>query len=239
MLFDLSNLPYWVLLGIGVLLFIFVIVSGGGDDDVDADADLDMDADGPLDFDADTDTDGELSIGQFLGWFGIGKAPLILLLASDLSLWGVLGWFGNVVIGGLLGGTVSGLLAGAVLVGSLILALLLGGAIARPVGKIFASFGDDASGDRLVGCVGTVSTATVPALREGKIGQVDVLDPARNLVTVNAVVPDWATTLPRRGDKVLVIEHPSSTYVVIVKDTPDQDRWFSNASPSRSARNPG
>jgi hypothetical protein len=52
-LFDLSNLPYWILLGMGVLLFLFVIVSGGGDDDLDVDADIDADLDADLDIDAD------------------------------------------------------------------------------------------------------------------------------------------------------------------------------------------
>jgi hypothetical protein len=31
MLFDLSNLPYWIVMGLGVLLFTFVIASGGSD----------------------------------------------------------------------------------------------------------------------------------------------------------------------------------------------------------------
>ncbi len=240
MLFDGSNLPYWILLGLGVALFLFVIVSGGGDDDldVDADADIDADADGgnPVDFDADSDSD--FSPLQVLGWLGLGKAPLILLLATDLSLWGVLGWLTNVIIGGLVGGVVSGLIGGAVLLGSLSLSLLAGGQIARPIGKIFASFGEDASGDRLVGCIGTVSTGKIPKASDNKIGQVDVVDPAKNLVTVNAVLPDWAAVLPSLGDKVLIIEHhsltpastTSSTYSVIVKDSVDQDAWFANHS---------
>lgn len=187
--------------------------------DVDADVDTGSNT---LDFDA----GNEFSFTQVLGWLGIGRAPLILLLATDLSLWGVFGWFFNVLIGGFLGGVISGIAGGVVLVGSLLVSLLTGGLIAHPIGTIFASFGEDASGDRLIGCIGTVSTALIPTLGEGKIGQVDVLDPARNLVTVNAVLPDWATTSPKRGEKVLVIDRPSSTYLVIVKDSPDQDRWF-------------
>jgi len=90
MLFSPANLPYWIFLGIGVLLFLFMIISGGGEQDFDIDADVDADAD----FDA--DSNNQLGFGQFLGWVGIGKAPLILLLATDLSLWGVLGWMLNV-----------------------------------------------------------------------------------------------------------------------------------------------
>jgi hypothetical protein len=246
MVFDLSNLPYWILLGSGVALYLFVILSGGGDDDleldadadvdldVDADLDVDTDVDSPLDFDADTNAEG-FSAGQVLGWFGIGKAPLILLLATDLSLWGITGWFLNVIIGGWLGSIATGIISGAILAGSLILSLFLGSAIARPVGKIFASFGEDTSSDRLVGCIATVSTGKIPRMQDQQIGQVDVLDTARNLVTVNAVLPDWAMVMPNRGEKVLVIDRNDSTYLVIVKDSPDQERWFSANSPKKSA----
>ena len=71
MLFDLANLPYWILLGIGVVLFLLVIISGGGDSDLDIDADADVDAD--------------LGSWEIWGWLGFGQAPLILLLATDLK----------------------------------------------------------------------------------------------------------------------------------------------------------
>ena len=200
----------------GVALFVFVIVSGGGDGDGDADVDADADGDADADVDADADGDGDFNLAQTLGWLGIGKAPLILLLATDLSLWGLLGWMVNVWIGG----------GGIVLVGSLVGALVLGGQIAKPVGKIFTAFGEETSGDRLIGCIGSVSTARIPLASEGKVGQVDVLDSARNLVTVNAILPDWATVIPERGIKVLVIEQTAEAYVVICQDSSDQDHWF-------------
>jgi hypothetical protein len=237
-LFDLSNLPYWILLGMGVLLFLFVIVSGGGDDDLDVDADIDADLDADLDIDADADAPVDLEIDadadaadfnmlQALAWMGIGKAPLILLLATDLSLWGLVGWMLNVWVGGVLGGLLGELVGGMIFIGSLFIALLVGGQVAKPIGKVFASFGEDTSSDRLVGCIGTVSTARIPASAEGKIGQVDVLDPARNLVTVNAILPEWATIVPVRGSKVLVIERSAQGYLVISKDSSDQEKWFS------------
>ncbi|NEQ25658.1 MAG: DUF1449 family protein, partial [Microcoleus sp. SIO2G3] len=98
MIFNFANLPYWILLGSGVLLYLFVIFSGGGGDDADLDVDADVDAD--LDADADVDADGgDFSIASALGWLGIGKAPLVLLLATDLSLWGLLGWMLNITVG--------------------------------------------------------------------------------------------------------------------------------------------
>ena len=240
MLFNLANLPYWIFLAMGVLLFLVVIVSGGGDDDLDLDVDADVDVDwdvdaevNPLDIDTDTDVDAEFSMGQFLGWFGIGRAPLILLLATDFSLIGVLGWMFNVAIGSLTGSIPTGFLAGVVSVLSLFISLFTGGLISRPLGKIFASFGEDASSDRLIGCYGTVSSGSLPKEKQGKIGQVDVLDSARNLVTINAALPTWATIVPQRGTQVLVIEQHPQSYLVVVKDSADEQQWLTNYNRTR------
>jgi hypothetical protein len=224
MLFDLANLPYWIFLGMGVLLFLLVITSGGGDDDLDVDADIDVDAD------ADVDAGGDFGFGQLMGWLGIGKAPLILLLATDFSLLGLFGWMLNVAWGSLTGDIPGGFLAGVVSGVSLFLSLFIGSLIARPLGKIFASFGEDASSDRLIGCHGTVSSASIPIENQGKIGQVDVLDTARNLVTINAMLPTWATIIPGRGTQVLVIERQHHNYLVVAKDSSDEQQWLANSS---------
>lgn len=235
MLFDLANLPYWIFLAMGVLLFLVVIVSGGGDDDLDLDLDADVDVDvdvdadiNPLDLDTDSDFHTEFSMGQVLGWFGIGRAPLILLLATDFSLIGVLGWMFNVTIGSFTGTIPTGLLAGTVSALSLFISLFTGGLISRPLGKIFASFGEDASSDRLIGCYGTVSSGSIPQENQGKIGQVDVLDSARNLVTINATLPTWATVVPCRGTQVLVIDRHPQGYLVVMKDSSDEQQWLTN-----------
>lgn len=240
MLFSLTNLPYWIFLIAGVLLFLFVILSGGGDDDwdldtdVDADIDVDVDADidvgsgSPLDMDADIDGGGgDFSPLQILTWFGVGRTPLILLLAMDLTLWGFVGWVLNVAIGEALGRSPIGIVAVGVFLGSLAFALFVGSLLSRPIGQIFAAFGEDASSDRLVGCLGVVTSAFVPFEHSGKIGQVDVRDAAANLNTISAKLPDWATITLRRGAKVLVIEHLQGYYLVVARDSPDQERWLS------------
>jgi hypothetical protein len=151
-----------------------------------------------------------------------------LLLATDLSLLGVVGWILNVAVIQGFQQIPEGFWAGIVFAAALAIALFLGSLISRPLSRVFAQFGEDASGDRLIGCIGTVSSAVIPAYQAGRIGQVDVLDSARNLVTIPTVHPDWATITPRRGDKVLVIDRQSQNYLVIVKDSPDQDYWFNN-----------
>ncbi|MEA5618255.1 DUF1449 domain-containing protein [Cronbergia sp. UHCC 0137] len=218
MLFSSVNLPYWIFLGTGVLLFLFMIVAGGGEEDLDSDADLDV------------ELNSEFSFDQLLGWVGLGKAPLILLLAIDLSLWGVIGWMLNVWLGGLFQAKINALMGIIVLLTSLIISLFGGRLLAQPIGKIFAEFSEDVSSDRLIGGVGTVTSFYIPTEHQGKIGQVDILDPKRNLLTITAIIPDWATVAPQRGDKVIVIELKQRIYVVIAKDSVDEERWLDTSN---------
>lgn len=229
MLFNLANLPYWIFLGIGVLLFLLVIVSGGGEEDLELEVDADVDVNAEID----TDAGSEILAGDILSWLGIGKAPLILLLATDCSLLGLLGWIFNVAVGSVTGSIPSSFLGGVVLALSLFTSLFAGGLISKPLGKIFASFGEDASGDRLIGCQGTVSSSSIPPVNQGKIGQVDVIDPVRNLVTVNATLPSWAQVIPHRGTQVIVIERHSESYLVIAQDSADQAKWLADSAPIR------
>ncbi|MGK7891314.1 MAG: DUF1449 domain-containing protein [Leptolyngbyaceae cyanobacterium] len=230
-----------------------VDVDVGVDVDADIDADVDADLDANVDApggsgsgfsQANVGSDGEdmaasgLTPLDILGWLGVGKAPIILLLALDLCLWGLLGWMATVVLGGLLSFVPFPILRIPILLGSMLIALAIGGQIARPIGKIFSSFGESASADRLVGCVGTVSSARLHNISTGKIAQVDVIDPAKNLVTVNAVLPIWAKVQPKIGDAVLVIERSDKAYLyfVVAKDSEDEDQWFSVISPAKSSR---
>lgn len=234
MLYNLANLPYWILLGLGIALFLFVIASGGGDDDLDLDADGDW---WDVDADAEVDGDFDFSVIHILGWLGVGKVPLILLLATDFSFWGLIGWMLNVFVAGFTGKIPTHFfgIGGLILVASLISSLFVGSWISRPIGKLFAPFGQDASGDRLIGCVGTVVSKKIPSVIEGKIGQVDVLDTDDNLVSVSATLPQWATAIPHRGQQVLVIDRRTHSYLVIAKDTSDEDKWLANKQDIRDS----
>lgn len=233
MIFDAANLGYWVLLGTGVFLYLFVIFSGGGDEDIDAevDTDLDADVDGDLDAEANGNSFGMLS---FLSWFGFGQAPLMLLLATDLSLWGLLGWIFNVWFGAGMGKIPTGFLGTIIFLVSGAIALWVGKLLAYPLGKIFASFGEDASSDRLIGCIGTVSSKSLPHYTEGKVGQVDLYDASRNMVTIHASLPHWAQVIPLRGQQILLIDRTEHTYLAIAKDSSDEDRWMQDAQSLKS-----
>ena len=221
MLFDPANISYWIFMGIGILLFLLTIVSSGGDDDLDLDADVD----GDLDLDA--DGDGDFDSLEVLGWLGFGKAPLILLLAIDFSLWGLSGWIINIIIGGLTGSVPSNLigLGGLVLLISLGFSLFTGSLFARPLSQIFASFGEDTSSDRLIGCVGNVTSKQVPYEGANTIAQADILDPAKNLVTVAICLPSWAQQIPLNGQEVLIVEQTENYYLAIRSQGIDRDRW--------------
>ncbi|MGY6530008.1 MAG: DUF1449 domain-containing protein [Cyanobacterium sp.] len=245
MLFDINNLTYWIFLGIGVFLFLLVIISGGGEDqDIDTDADFDVDADGyfDTDVDADVDADADNSLDAdmeadesfegnfllFLSWFGVGKSPLLILLAIDFCSWGVIGWFLNVTMGGLIGEIPQGAIALLIFLVSLGFSLWIGRILSNPIGKIFANFGEEIDGERLIGCTGNVTSIKLPYLVDGKVAQADVLDNARNLVTVEVALPDWAKVIPHRGQEVLIIDRQQHCYIAIAKDTSDEDKWLNS-----------
>ncbi|MCI3281550.1 YqiJ family protein [Synechococcus sp. PCC 6717] len=218
MLFHLVHLPYWIVLGMGILLFLTVIVGDIGDEDAEVDTDADA---------LEVDIDGEegMSLLTLLHWLGVGRAPLILLLALDFSLLGVLGWLLNVLFYLVSGGWPMGGWGALIAIVAIGGSLGLGSLCSRPLGRIFAQFSEDASGDRLLGCQGHVSSAQIPPSGAG-IGQVSVLDAARNRLTVPAVLPPWATVIPQYRQDVLIIDRQGSEYVVIAKDSLDEGLWL-------------
>jgi hypothetical protein len=209
MLFAPAHFTYWIFLIIGIALFLLVIFSGGGEED----------AEGEL---------GDLPVFSF---FGFGQAPLFLLLATDFSLWGLSGWLLNTAVGQLTGSLPENFWgwSGIVFLISLAFSLFVGSFIARSLGKIFAPFGEDASSERLLGCIGVVFSRNLPSAADRKIGQINVRDPAGNLLKVNACIPEWAESTPNRGQEVLVIDQQESTYFVVVKDSLDHQRWLANS----------
>lgn len=230
MLFHSANLSYWIFLGIGILLFLLVIISGGGDDDLDLETDMELDADVDVDADTDLDSDGEIGSLQILAWLGFGKAPLMLLLAIDFSIWGLTGWMLNVLVGNITGNIPTNMigLGGLIFFSSLSFSLFTGSFIARPLGKIFASFGEDVSSSRLLGCLGTVTSKEIPYETENKIAHADIIDNTHNLVTVAVCLPSWAKVIPQRNQKIIIIEQNSDYYLAIAKDSVDETKWLNN-----------
>ncbi|MDR5637845.1 DUF1449 family protein [Thermosynechococcus sp. PP42] len=218
MLFHLIHTPYWIVLGMGVLLFLTVIFGDVGAEEVELEGDAD-----PLE--VEVDLEEGISFLTILHWLGVGRAPLILLLALDFSLLGVLGWFFNVLFYTLSGSWPGVVWSGVIAIAALLLALTIGGLCSRPLGQIFAQFSEDTSRDRLLGCSGHVSSAHIPRSGTG-IGQVSVLDANRNRLILPAVLPPWATVTPQHGQEILIIDRQENEYIVVAKDSLDEATWL-------------
>lgn len=225
MLFHLIHTPYWIVLGMGVLLFLTVIFGDVGDEEVELEGDAD-----PLE--VEVDLEEGISFLAILHWLGVGRAPLILLLALDFSLLGVLGWFFNVLFYTLRGSWPGVVWSGVIAIAALLLALTTGGLCSRPLGQIFAQFSEDTSRDRLLGCSGHVSSAHIPHSGTG-IGQVSVLDANRNRLILPAVLPPWATVTPQHGQEILIIDRQEHEYIVVAKDSLDEATWLRQQRPSQ------
>ncbi|MBF2057820.1 MAG: DUF1449 family protein [Cyanobacterium sp. T60_A2020_053] len=225
MLFDIANLIYWIFLGIGIFLFLLVIFTGGGEDE-DIDIDGDVESDMEVDIDGDVDGGLESNFLFFLSWLGVGKSPLIILLAMDFCAWGVSGWLMNVLVGGVTGALPTGIPAMIIFIFSFLFSVWLGRVLSIPIGKIFANFGEEIDGDRLIGCVGQVTSTKLPYLKDDKVAQADIIDNMGNLVTVEVCLPGWALVIPHRGQEVIIIDRQDHFYLAIGKDTSDQDKWL-------------
>ncbi|MEB3160896.1 MAG: DUF1449 domain-containing protein [Synechocystis sp.] len=238
MLFHPANLPYWLLLIVGVLCLGLMVIGGDGDEDLDLDMaiadspDLNLDV---MDLDVDIDDGSDVEAGgsmplQVLAFFGVGKVPLLILLGIDFSLWGILGWILNVSVGSVTGTMPTQFfgLAGSIFFTALGLSLWFGRLCSRPIASVFKTFSQDVSGDRVIGCVGTVTSKKLPYLINGKIGQAHVYDSAGNLLTLSVSLPDWATVIPHHNQEILIIDQSPQGYgyLAIAKDSSDEDKWL-------------
>jgi hypothetical protein len=158
------------LLEVGGLLF-GVAFSGLVDSalpDLAADADIDMDA----------DIDGAEGAGAFssaLSWLGVGKAPLLIVLAAFLAAFGVIGVLGQNFMNGALGFFPSALIAGPL---AFIAALPVTRVLAIAIGKMFPKEETDAvSRDMMIGRVAKIIRGTA---RKGAPAEAKVIGPKGN-----------------------------------------------------------
>ena len=102
------NVWFTAPLTIVFLLALFRLVTGAmdfGDADVDADADIDADVDRDADVDVDVDADIEAdpgmqtpSFADVFGFLNVGRVPLVVVLMSLLTTWGMTGLITNAVL---------------------------------------------------------------------------------------------------------------------------------------------
>lgn len=188
------NLPFLISLGLGLVFAVLQIVGGFGDHDSDAD----IDSDGHDFFDGALDT------------LGVGKVPLMFILVSFLSLFGLIGLLLNAVAFQFDSVYPSWFFA-VVLVLSLPLAFVGTSRTSRLFAKLAPENSLIVGFEQLVGRVGRVSSPTISVT----YGRVEVRDLHG---TVHTVFAQLATGEPLpTNTEVALVEYDQAKRCFIAK----------------------
>ena len=257
------NLPFTLMLGLGLVLASLQVLGLShegetdadanvdadldvdGDIDIDADADLDVDGDIDIDTNADFDVDGDvdadiaihhdidhdldhdldqdldhdlehdlshgvLSGFSWLAFIGIGKAPLMVVILIVLMATGLLGWFLNGLVVGMLG-FFPGLLLLVTFLVSVIAGSLISSRITRFIGRALPPVSTTATrAQALVGRAGTVISPFV----DDHYGMVHLRDDGGTLISLFATTAD-EQPIPR-GESVILLSYDSKQRLYLV-----------------------
>lgn len=225
------NLPFTLMLGLGVALAGLQLLglSHDGDADADADVDGDIDADADVDADGDLDTDANLehdidhdvdhdldhdvehSFGRdslsgfsWLAFIGLGKAPLMVVLLIVLMTTGLLGWILNGLAVGVLG-FFPGLMLLATFLASLVIGSFVSSRVTRLIGRALPPVSTTAT--RAQGLVGRPGTVISPFV-DGRYGMVHLRDDGGTLISVFATTED-ERPIPR-GESVILLSYDAA-----------------------------
>jgi hypothetical protein len=213
-----------------LLVFLFAILqlvgagleigggASGGDVDIDADVDMDIDAD--LDVDSDVDVDADIGsepgfISGALGFFNVGKVPLMVILMTWFASFGIIGLICNRIIGDRILGSIpplAGVSFGVAFVVSLIFAKYFAAGIAR----IFPESSRGTCDQDLVGMSARVTSGHVTS----RFGRAAVQTPDGYTITVSCRIKEGDEE-PTQGDEVLITDYEPTTrmFEVIKIDT--------------------
>lgn len=211
------NLPFTLMLGLGVALAGLQLLglSHDGDTDIDTDADLDADLDGDLDaeiaIDHDSDVDHDsLSGFSWLAFLGIGKAPLMVVILIVLMSTGLLGWFLNGLAVGMLG-FFPGLLLLITFLISLVIGSLITSRVTRFIGRALPPISTTATrAQSLVGRPGTVISPFV----DDRYGMVHLRDDGGTLISLFAITEDEQPIA--RGTSVILLSYNAAQRLYLV-----------------------
>jgi membrane protein implicated in regulation of membrane protease activity len=188
-LFTWYNIPFLVSLGLSLVFALLQLVGGFGDGDSDVDVDADADVD--------VDVEGDF-FGDALGFLGIGKVPVMLVLMGFLGVFGLSGLLINTIISQSFNGY-AGIAFAAAALGSLICAFMLTGRISRGFARLAPDSSLAVGFEQLVGRIGTVSSPQVSET----YGRVTVRDQHGGTHTVYAVL-NGGEPLPERSEVALL-----------------------------------
>lgn len=212
------NLPFTVLLGLGLVVAALQLIGLGGDDDSEADlhgGDMDHDVDvahgvDHADHDADSDADGgqegdgEGDNFSLLSFIGVGKVPMLVVFLILFVTVGLLGWMLNGVIQSVIG-SFPGLLILLTLPVATVTGAVFTSRVTRLIGNLVPPLTTTASrAQALVGMTGTVTSPYV----DHTYGQVHLRDLGSTLISVFAITED-GEAIPR-GEKVLLVSYDAA-----------------------------
>jgi membrane protein implicated in regulation of membrane protease activity len=231
------NLPFTLMLGLGMVLAGLQVLGLSHDGDADADADVDADIDADVDVDTDVDADLDMAvhhdldhdvdhdIGQdvehdishdslsgfsWLAFIGIGKAPLMVVILIVLMTTGLVGWFLNGLAMGLLG-----FFPGLLLLGTFFISLMAGSLVTarvtRFVGRALPPVSTTAT--RALALVGRPGTVISPFV-DGRYGMVHLRDDGGTLISLFAITEDEQPIA--RGESVILLSYDPTQRLYLV-----------------------
>jgi len=210
---SIYNLPFW---GLMTLSFVFLALHLLGSGPEGPELELPGTAELP--------DLPETSI--FSGILPFGQIPLSLVLMSATFFWGSLGllantfWQNNT-------GSYPGWAFLLVLLGSLPPALLITRGVAKGLGKLFRENTAATSPEDLLGCLGQVISAELPASEQPGFGRVRVYSAHGTLLQLPCIThPDCEP--PQRGQQVFVTGYDPEQrlYTVLTYESPDYLAWL-------------
>jgi len=155
----------------------------------------------------DADADLHADAGDWLGWLGLGRVPLSVLLVLFLAVFGSLGLAGQQVAAGVAGAPLGGWIAGPA---AAVAALPLTGLVARALAPFLPR--DETTAvelDELVGRVATIVTGTATAGSPARARAEDRHGQAHYPM----VEPNSPTESFREGDAVLLVRREGHLFV--------------------------
>ena len=237
------NAPFLVMLSLVAIYFVMQViglvghgaeadVDGDVDADVDADAHVDVDADGDADADADADADGGVPSahgdshvaladhGTVLSFFGIGRLPLMVVVATLFLFTGLAGIFLNSFVFQHTQGEYPAFWFVPVLAASLGCGLAAVRVFARTLGRLFDIGGKGATKKHeLSGKLGVVASAVVG---DKSVGQIRVKDERGNEIIVHARVDAGDKPL-KHGQEVVLVDYDADKELFLVASSNDDD----------------
>lgn len=171
--------------------------------DLDIDADIDLDVDSDMGSDVGADAGG---IASALSWLGLGKVPLLIVLAAFLGAFGAIGMVLQNSFHGIFGNYLSVFIAAPVaLVASLPVTRILSSGVA----KIFPKEETDAlSTDSFIGRIATIIRGEA---HSGNPAEAKLTD-AKGTAQYILVEPDEADVKFTAGEEILLVEKEGAVF---------------------------